>query len=174
LRPLVASLGGVRPEVPDSAWVAPGCYVLGAVHLGEEVSVWYGSVVRGDIEPVRIGARTNIQDGCILHTDRDNPLTIGEGCTVGHNAVVHGCEIGDGVLVGMSATILTGAKVGDGSIIGAGAVVPEGREFPPRSLILGVPAKHAGEVSEEQAARIPFGAAHYIEHARHHREALEG
>jgi carbonic anhydrase/acetyltransferase-like protein (isoleucine patch superfamily) len=173
MKGVVRPLGGASPQVADSAWVAPGCYVLGAVYLSEEVSVWYGSVLRGDIEPIRIGSRTNIQDGCILHTDRDNPLIIGEGCTVGHKAVVHGCELGDGVLVGMSATILTGAKVGEGSIIGAGAVVPEGREFPPRSLILGIPAKRIGEVSEEQAARIPFGAEHYVEHARRHREALE-
>jgi carbonic anhydrase/acetyltransferase-like protein (isoleucine patch superfamily) len=172
VRPLISALGGVRPEIPPSAWVAPGAYVLGAVTLGEEASVWYGSVLRGDIEPITVGDRTNIQDGCVLHTDRGHPLIIGAGCTVGHNAVVHGCEIEDGCLVGMSATILTGVKIGGGSIVGAGAVVTEGSRFPPRSLILGVPARRIGEVSEEQAARIPLGAEHYTEHAARHREGL--
>lgn len=170
--PLIAPLGEVRPELAASAWAAPGAYLLGAVTLGDEASVWYGAVLRGDVERIIVGARTNVQDGCVLHTDEGYPLTIGAGCVVGHNAVVHGCELGDGVLVGMSATILTGAKVGAGSIVGAGAVVSEGREFPPLSLILGVPAKKAGEVSEEQTARIAAGVKRYVERAGFHRGEL--
>jgi len=134
--------------------------------------VWYGAVLRGDTEPIRIGARTNVQDGCILHADPGFPAIVGQGCVVGHNAVVHGCEIGDNCLVGMGATILNGAKIGEGSIVAAGAVVPEGREFPPRSLIVGIPARHIGEVTDEQASDIERGASEYVERAAAHRLSL--
>jgi carbonic anhydrase/acetyltransferase-like protein (isoleucine patch superfamily) len=166
--------GDTSPQVAPSAWVAPGAYVIGDVHLGDQASVWYGAVLRGDTEPIRIGARTNVQDGCVLHADPGYPAVVGEGCVVGHKAVVHGCEIGDNCLVGMGATILNGAKVGEGSIVAAGAVVPEGREFPPRSLIVGIPAKRVGDVSEEQTADIERGASEYIERARSHRMSLGG
>ena len=142
------------------------------MNLGEESSVWYGAVLRGDTETIRIGARTNIQDGCVLHADPGYPAIVGEGCVVGHRAVVHGCEIGDGCLVGMSATILNGAKVGEGSIVAAGALVPEGRKFPARSLIVGAPAKRVREVSEEQAQGITRGVSTYVERAAEHRETL--
>jgi carbonic anhydrase/acetyltransferase-like protein (isoleucine patch superfamily) len=165
--------GDAFPQVAGSAWVAPGAYVIGDVSLGDESSVWYGAVLRGDTEPIRIGDRTNVQDGCILHADPGFPAIVGQGCVVGHNAVVHGCEIGDNCLVGMGATILNGAKIGDGSIVAAGAVVPEGREFPPRSLIIGVPAKRIGEVSDEQAADIERGASEYVERAAAHRASLD-
>jgi carbonic anhydrase/acetyltransferase-like protein (isoleucine patch superfamily) len=165
---------GTSPQVAESAWVAPGACVFGDVHLGEESSVWYGAVLRGDTEPIRIGARTNVQDGCILHADPGYPAVVGEGGVVGHNAVVHGCEIGDDCLVGMGATILNGAKIGDGSIVAAGAVVPEGREFPPRSLIVGIPANHIGDVTDEQAADIQRGASEYVERASAHRVSLGG
>ena len=161
------------PRLVHSAWVAPGAFVIGDVHLGENSSVWYGAVLRGDMEPIRIGARTNVQAGCVLHADPGFPATVGEGCVVGHNAVVHGCEVGDGCLIGMGATILNGAKIGEGSIVAAGAVVPENREFPPRSLIVGLPAKRAGEVTEEQARDIERGAREYVERAAAHRESLE-
>jgi carbonic anhydrase/acetyltransferase-like protein (isoleucine patch superfamily) len=164
--------GDTSPKVASSAWVAPGAYVIGDVSLGEESSVWYGAVLRGDTEPIRIGDRTNVQDGCILHADPGFPAIVGEGCVVGHNAVVHGCAIGDNSLVGMSATILNGAKIGEGSIVAAGAVVPEGREFPPRSLIVGVPAKRAGDVTDEQTADIERGASEYVERAAAHRASL--
>jgi len=165
--------GKASPEVAKSAWVAPGAYVIGDVSLGEESSVWYGAVLRGDTEPIRIGARTNVQDGCILHADPGYPAIVGEGCVVGHNAVVHGCEIGDDCLVGMGATILNGAKIGAGSIVAAGAVVPEGREFPPRSLIVGVPAKRISDVTDEQAQDIGRGASEYVERAAAHRKSLD-
>jgi carbonic anhydrase/acetyltransferase-like protein (isoleucine patch superfamily) len=153
----VLPYGDKRPEVSESAFVAPGAYVIGAAYLGEEASLWYGAVLRGDTESIRIGARTNVQDGCV----------------VGHKAVVHGCEIGDRCLLGINATILNGAKIGEGSIVAAGAVVPEGKEFPPRSLVVGVPAKQAGEVTEEQTQDIARGVQSYVERAAEHREALQ-
>ena len=165
--------GDAFPEVATSAWVAPGAYVIGDVHLGEESSVWYGAVLRGDTEPIRVGARTNIQDGCVLHADPGYPATVGDDCVVGHNAIVHGCEIESGCLVGMGATILNGAKVGEGSIVAAGAVVPEGKEFPPRSLIVGIPAKRVKDLSEEQTADIARGVREYVERAASHRASLE-
>jgi carbonic anhydrase/acetyltransferase-like protein (isoleucine patch superfamily) len=165
--------GDRRPEVAESGFVAPGAYLIGAVYLGEGSSVWYGAVLRGDTEPIRIGARTNVQDGCVLHADPGYPATVGEDCVVGHNAVVHGCEIGDGCLIGMSATILNGAKIGEGSIVAAGALVPEGKEFPACSLIIGAPAKRVREVTEEQTQDIARGVRTYIERAARHREALQ-
>jgi carbonic anhydrase/acetyltransferase-like protein (isoleucine patch superfamily) len=164
--------GDATPQVATSAWVAPGAYVIGDVSLGDESSVWYGAVLRGDTEPLRIGARSNVQDGCILHADPGFPTIIGEGCVLGHNAVVHGCRVGDNCLIGMGATILNGAKIGVGSIVAAGAVVPEGREFPPRSLIVGVPAKRTGDVTDEQSADIERGAGEYVERAASHRASL--
>ena len=164
---------GRRPEVADSAFIAPGAYVIGSVSLGEESSVWYGAVLRGDTEPIRVGARTNIQDGCVLHADPGYPATVGDDCVVGHNAVVHGCEIGAGCLIGMSATILNGANIGEGSIVAAGALVPEGKKFPARSLIIGSPAKQAREVSEEQSQNIAQGVRTYVERAANHRKTTE-
>jgi carbonic anhydrase/acetyltransferase-like protein (isoleucine patch superfamily) len=165
--------GDAFPEVAPSAWVAPGARVIGAVHLGEESSVWYGAVLRGDTEPIRIGARTNVQDGCVLHADPGFPATVGEDCVIGHNAIVHGCEIESGCLVGMGATILNGAKIGEGSIVAAGALVPEGKEYPPRSLIVGIPAKRAKDVSGEQTEDIARGVKTYVERAASHRESLQ-
>ena len=165
--------GDASPEVAPSAWVAPGAYVIGAVHLGEESSVWYGAVLRGDTEPIRVGARTNVQDGCILHADPGYPAVVGDDCVVGHRAVVHGCEIGNGCLVGMGATILNGAKIGEGSIVAAGALVPENKKFSPHSLIVGVPAKRVKDVTDEQTADIAGGVETYVERAASHRRSLQ-
>ena len=165
--------GDTFPQVADSAWVAPGAYVIGDVHVGEESSVWYGAVLRGDTEPIKVGARTNVQDGCILHADPGYPAIVGDDCVVGHRAIVHGCEIGDGCLVGMGATILNGAKIGEGSIVAAGALVPENKEFPPRSLIVGIPAKRVRDVTDEQTADIARGVRTYVERAASHRTSLE-
>jgi carbonic anhydrase/acetyltransferase-like protein (isoleucine patch superfamily) len=164
--------GDKRPEAAHSAFVAPGAYVVGAVYLGEESSVWYGAVLRGDTEAIRVGERTNVQDGCVLHADPGYPAMVGADCVVGHNAVVHGCQIGDGCLIGMSATILNGARIGEGSVVAAGALVPEGKEFPPRSLVIGAPAKRVREVSEEQTQDIARGVRTYVERAAAHRESL--
>jgi carbonic anhydrase/acetyltransferase-like protein (isoleucine patch superfamily) len=165
--------GDASPEVAPSAWVAPGAFVIGDVHLAEQSSVWYGAVLRGDTEPIRVGERTNIQDGCILHADPGFPAIVGDDCVVGHKAIVHGCEIGDGCLIGMGATILNGAKIGEGSIVAASALVPEGREYPPRSLIVGIPAKAAKDVTDEQTEDIARGVREYVERAASHRESLE-
>jgi carbonic anhydrase/acetyltransferase-like protein (isoleucine patch superfamily) len=164
--------GDAFPEVADSAWVAPGAYVVGDVRLGEESSVWYGAVLRGDTEPIWIGARTNIQDGCVVHADPGYPAIVGDDCVVGHNAIVHGCEIENRCLIGMGATILNGARIGEGSIVAAGALVPEGKEFPANSLIVGIPAKRAKDVSEEQTEDIARGVRTYVERAVAHRESL--
>ena len=147
--------------------------MVGKVRLGEESSVWYGAVLRGDTETIAIGGRTNVQDGCVLHADPGYPAAIGDDCVIGHNAVVHGCEVGDGCLVGMGATIMNGAKIGEGSIVAAGALVPEGKEFPPRSLIVGAPAKLVREVTEAQTEDVARGARTYVERAKSHRESQE-
>ena len=164
--------GDRLPEVPASAFVAPGARVIGKVRVGEESSIWYGAVLRGDLDEIRIGARTSIQDNAVLHMDAGFPVSIGDDCVVGHAAVVHGCEIGDRCLIGMNATVLTGAKIGEGSIVAAGAMVPEGREYPPRSLIVGMPAKRIKEVSEEQTKDIARGARSYVERGAEHRKSL--
>lgn len=163
---------GSYPALGEDAWVAPGAVVIGDVRLGASASVWYGAVLRGDTEPITIGDRTNIQDGAVMHTDPGFPATIGEGCVIGHRAILHGCTIAEGCLVGMNATVLNGVSIGEGSVVGAGAVLPEGREFPPRSLVLGVPAKQIGEVSEEQIQDIRRGAREYVERAAAHRDSL--
>jgi len=165
--------GDAYPEIAPSAWVAPGAYVVGDVHLAVESSVWYGTVLRADTEPIRIGARTNVQDGCVLHADPGFPAVVGEDCVVGHNAIVHGCEIENRCLVGMGATILNGAKIGEGSIVAAGALVPENKVFPPHSLIVGVPAKRVKDVSQEQTADIARGVQTYVERAASHRQSLQ-
>jgi carbonic anhydrase/acetyltransferase-like protein (isoleucine patch superfamily) len=165
--------GDAYPEVAPAAWVAPGAYVISDVHLGGQSSVWYGAVLRGDTEPIRIGDRTNIQDGCILHADPGYPAIVGEDCVVGHNAIVHGCVIESGCLIGMGATILNGARIGEGSIVAAGALVPEGREYPPHSLIVGIPARAAKDLDEVQTQDIARGVREYVERAAAHRESLE-
>ena len=169
----VYAYGERLPEVHPSAFVAPGAYVVGKVTIGDGSSVWYGAVLRGDLDEIRVGERTSIQDNAVVHMDAGFPVSIGNDCVVGHAAVVHGCEIGDRRLVGMNATILTGARIGDGSIVAAGAMVPEGREYPPGSLIVGVPAKRVREVTEEQTKDVARGARSYVERAAEHRASLE-
>jgi carbonic anhydrase/acetyltransferase-like protein (isoleucine patch superfamily) len=132
-----------------------------------------GRCCGGDTEPIRVGSRTNIQDGCVLHADPGYPAIVGDDCVVGHRAVVHGCEIGNGCLIGMGATILNGARIGEGSIVAAGALVPEGKEFPPSSLIVSIPAKRVREVTEEQMEDIARGVRTYVERAASHRESLQ-
>lgn len=146
---------GVTPRLAPGVYLAPTAVVVGDVEIGEGSSVWFGTVVRGDVYPIRIGRRTNLQDGSVLHvTGGAHALQIGDDVSIGHRAVVHGCTLGDRVLVGMGAVVLDGARVGDDSIVGAGAVVPEGASFPPRSLILGVPARRTRETTEADLARV--------------------
>lgn len=169
----ILQLDGIWPDVVESAWVAPGARLIGDVHIDEDASVWYGAILRADLECIHIGSRTSIQDNCVVHVESDAPVTVGEECTIGHAAVLHGCTIGHNCLVGINATILTGASIGAGSIVGAGAVVPHGSNYAPRSLLLGVPAKRVGEVSKKQTHRVARGVAAYVQLAAAHREAVK-
>jgi carbonic anhydrase/acetyltransferase-like protein (isoleucine patch superfamily) len=149
----------VHPKVPKF----PGCHIIGDVSIGQNSSIWYNAVLRGDIEPIKIGDFSNIQDNCVVHSTRDYPVELGNYVSVGHAAVLHGCKIGDNVLVGMNSTVLNGAEIGKNSIIGAGAVVTEGKKFPPGSLIIGLPAKAVRNLSEEQIKSIKDNAVRYVE-----------
>lgn len=157
---------GLMRRVPGGAYVAQGAVVTGDVELAEDVSVWFGCVIRGDDAPIRIGARTNVQDGTIIHCDTGNAQHIGRDCTIGHRAMLHGVHIGDEVLIGMSATVLGGARIGDGAVVAAGALVKENAEIPPRTLVAGVPARVIREVSEKELAFMRHSIPHYVEAAR--------
>jgi len=160
------------PRMADSVWVADTAQVIGNVELAEESSVWFGVVIRGDTETIRIGRGSNIQDGTVMHADIGKPLTVGEYVTVGHKVILHGCTIGDGAMIGMGAVVLNGAKIGKGCIVGAGALVTEGKEFPDGSMILGSPAKAVRELTPEQQAGLKLSALHYIENARRFKTGL--
>jgi len=158
-----------RDLVAPSAFIAPGAVVLGGVTVGEQSSVWFGAVVRGDCEAIRIGKRTNIQDLCVLHADPGFPCTLGDGVTVGHGAVVHGATVEDDVLIGMKAVVMNGAKIGRGSIVAVGAIVTEGTEIPPGSVAVGQPAKVKHNVTERDKGRIRHAADHYVAAAKAYR-----
>jgi carbonic anhydrase/acetyltransferase-like protein (isoleucine patch superfamily) len=160
----VHTLEGTSPELPPAGrfWIAPNATVIGKVTVREGVGVWFGVVIRGDMERITIGADTNIQELTVIHTDTGFPCSIGTGVTVGHRVIIHGCTIGDNVLVGMGAILLNGAKIGDDCLIGAGALVTEGREFPAGSLILGTPAKVVRPLTEAEILRNRASAAHYV------------
>lgn len=145
---------------------APSAVVIGDVRIGEDASVWHGAIIRGDMEPITIGKKTNIQDGSILHVDTDHPLNIGDRCTVGHGVILHGCILEDDVLIGMGATVLNGARIGKGSLVGAGALVLEGQDIPAGSIVMGSPAKVRREVTQEQADDMARGMAYYVEEAK--------
>jgi carbonic anhydrase/acetyltransferase-like protein (isoleucine patch superfamily) len=145
------------------AWVAPNATVLGNVTLEEDASVWFNAVLRGDNEPIVVGARSNIQDGCVLHTDPGFPMTIGEDCTIGHMVMLHGCTIGAGSLIGIGAIILNGAKIGEGCLIGAGSLVGEGKVIPPRSLVFGSPGKIIRQLTDADVARLKEGTIRYVQ-----------
>lgn len=164
---------GSRPTRHTSAWVAPSADVIGDVVLGEDVSVWFGAVIRGDNTTIPIGARSNVQEGAMLHSDPGSPLTVGEDCTIGHHAILHGCTIGNRVLIGMGATVLNGAVIADDCIVGANALVTEGKTFPPGSLIVGSPARAVRELDERTIAGLKISAAHYVENGRAAAEGLE-
>jgi len=157
---------GQQPALAEDAWIAPSAELIGDVRLAEQASVWFGAVIRADNTTIAIGARSNVQEGAMLHSDPGAPLTVGADCTIGHHAILHGCTIEDGVLVGMGATILNRAVIGAGSLVGAGALVTEGKSFPPGSLIVGSPARAVRELSEAQVAGLRASAAGYVEKAR--------
>ena len=162
----IYELNGVAPSLADTAWVADSAQVIGNVVLGDQASVWFGTVVRGDMERITIGAGSNIQDTSVLHADTGQPLVIGERVTVGHQAVLHGCTVGDESLIGIGAIVLNGAKIGKNCLVGAGALVTEGKEFPDGSMIVGAPAKVVRQLTPEQIELLRHSAQHYIDNAR--------
>ena len=161
---MIYALDGVAPELPQegSYYVAPDANLIGAVRLSQDTSVWFGATIRTDNEPVTIGPRSNVQDGAVLHTDPGFPMVIGENCTIGHLAMLHGCTIEDGCLIGMRAMVMNGAVIGKGSLIGAGALVSEGKVIPPGSLVVGVPGRIIRTLSEEDQAGLLGGAESYV------------
>ncbi|MFG6439432.1 gamma carbonic anhydrase family protein [Roseateles sp. LKC17W] len=161
------------PDVADTAFVADSAEVIGRVTLGEDVSVWFNAVLRGDTEALSIGAGSNIQDGSVLHADTGFPLVIGERVTVGHQVMLHGCTVGDESLIGIGAVVLNGARIGRHCIVGAGALVTEGKEFPDGSLIVGAPAKAVRELTEAQIAGLKASAAHYVNNGRRYGAGLK-
>jgi gamma-carbonic anhydrase len=165
--PVVRALGDLRPRLGRAVFLAENCAVIGDVELGDEASVWYSAVVRGDVMPIRVGARTNLQDGAIVHVTSDKFGTvIGEGCTIGHGAIIHACTIEEQCLIGMGAILLDGAVIGRGSLVGAGALVTPGTVIPPGSLAIGSPARVIRPVSDKERAQIEYGAVHYVELSR--------
>lgn len=152
------------PRIAPSAYVAPTADVIGEVEIGENASVWFAAVLRGDIEPIRVGANSNIQDGSILHTTIGSPTTVGDWVTVGHRAILHGCAVEDHCLIGMGAVLLNNARVGEGSIVAAGALVPEKTVIPPRSLYLGFPARFVRHLTDADRTFIDMHAAHYLDY----------
>ncbi len=166
-------LDGVAPQLADGTWVADSAQVMGAVVLGENVSVWFGAVLRGDTEPITIGRNSNVQDLSVLHADVGSPLAIGENVTIGHQVMLHGCTVGDNSLIGIQAVVLNNAKIGRNSIVGAGSVVTEGKEFPDNSLIIGAPAKVVRTLDEAAAAKLRASAEHYVDNGRRFAKGLK-
>jgi len=171
---MLYALDGVVPSLPEDgdAWVAPGARLVGRVVLERGASVWFNAVLRGDNEPIVVGAGSNVQDGCVCHTDLGFPLTIGADCTIGHMAILHGCTIGEGSLIGMGATLLNGAVIGRGTLVGAGALVTEGKVFPDGVLLVGRPAKVVRALTEEETAGLLRSAANYRANAARYRRGL--
>lgn len=168
---------GFRPNriaIDPSAFVAPGVVIVGEVSIAAAASVWYACVLRGDLEPITIGARSNVQDGTIVHVDPGYPAVIGQDVTIGHRAVVHGCVLEDGCLIGMGAVILTGVRIGSGALVAAGAVVREGFEVPPHTLAVGVPARVIGPLDESTRERVARNKDHYLDAAAAYRAGLVG
>ena len=167
-------LGARSPKLPgaDEYWIAPSAVVLGDVELKRNASVWFGAVIRGDNDPIVIGENSNIQDGSVLHTDVGVPLTIGRNVTVGHQVMLHGCSIGDSTLVGIGSLVMNGAVIGDNCLIGAKSLVTEGKVIPPRSLVLGSPAKVVRELTEPELQMLEASALHYVENWRRYAREL--
>ncbi len=167
-------LGADAPVLPDDGdvWIAPDANVIGDVRIASGCSVWFGSTLRGDNEPIRIGAGSNLQEQTVVHTDPGYPCTVGENCTIGHKAMLHGCTIGDGTLVGMGATILNGAKIGAGCLIGAGALVTEGKIVPDGSLVMGMPGKVVRDMTDEAKEENLKSAVRYQEKMLKYKELL--
>jgi carbonic anhydrase/acetyltransferase-like protein (isoleucine patch superfamily) len=171
----IYALDGISPELPeaDEYWIAPSADVIGKVRLMPNASVWFGAVLRGDNEWITLGQGSNVQDGCVLHTDMGAPLTIGTNCTIGHKAILHGCEIGDNTLIGMGAIVLNHAKIGRNCLIGAGALIPEGKEIPDNSLVVGQPGRVLRSLDDAAAAKLTASAEGYQRNWKKFAEGLE-
>lgn len=169
---MIWELDGTAPQVAPDAWVAPDAQLIGRVVLEDMASVWWAAVLRGDNEEIRIGRGSNVQDGCVFHTDPGFPLRIGADVTVGHKAILHGCTVHDGALIGMGATILNGAVIGEGALIGAGALVAEGKEIPPGALVMGAPGRVVRQLDAAAIARLRDSAARYRANAARYRAGL--
>ncbi len=169
----IYQLGDARPQIDESAYITDSATVIGDVTLKANASLWYGVTLRGDTEPIVIGENSNIQEGTTLHADKGFPLTVGANVTVGHQAMLHGCTIGDGSLIGIQAVVLNGAKIGRNCLVGAGALVTEGKEFPDNSLIIGSPAKAVRTLTDEQIAGLAMSADIYVKRAQNYRQNLK-
>ncbi len=163
---------GQRPTVHPTAWVAPSADLIADVHLAEEASVWFGAVIRADNTPIIVGARSNVQEGAMLHSDPGAPLTVGEDCTIGHHAILHGCTVGARSLIGMGSVILNHAVIAEDCVVGAGALVTEGKTFPAGSLIVGSPARAVRQLDAKAIAMLRASAAHYVARARAYAQGL--
>jgi carbonic anhydrase/acetyltransferase-like protein (isoleucine patch superfamily) len=170
---MIYELDGIAPQIGEGAWVAPDANLIGKVVLEAEASVWFGCTLRGDNEEIRVGAGSNVQENCVLHTDMGSPLVIGANVTVGHKAMLHGCVIGDGSLIGMGAVVLNGARIGRGCLIGAGALITEGKEIPDFSLVMGAPGKVVRQLDAEAQERLLKSAASYRANAARFRAGLK-
>jgi carbonic anhydrase/acetyltransferase-like protein (isoleucine patch superfamily) len=169
----IYELDGITPKLGAGAWVADSADVMGAVELGENASVWFGAVVRGDTAHIKIGKNSNVQDGSVLHADDGVPLEIGDDVTIGHQVMLHGCTIGDGSLIGIQSVILNNAKIGKGCLVGAGSLVTEGKEFPDYSMIMGSPAKVVRQLDESTVAKLRMSAQHYVMNAHRFAKSLK-
>ena len=170
---MIYALDGIAPDLHPDTWVAPDANLIGKVMLAEGASVWFGATLRGDNERITVGPGSNVQENCVLHTDIGYPLTIGENCTIGHKAMLHGCTIGDGTLIGMGATILNGAKIGAGCLIGAGALITEGKVIPDSSLVMGAPGRVVRTLDDDAKARLLSSAKGYCTNMHRFRRGLQ-
>lgn len=169
----ILALADKSPTVTGTNWIADTAVVIGDVHLGEYANIWWGAVIRGDNDPIHIGANSNIQDGSVLHTDEGVPMHIGDNVTVGHMVTLHGCTIGDGSLIGIGSIVLNRAVIGKYSLVGANTLIPEGKVYPERSLIVGSPGKVVRALSDEEVARLQASAKHYVDNAARYRRDLK-
>ncbi len=169
---MIYELDGIAPQIHPTAWIAPTAVLIGRVVVEANASIWFGAVLRGDNEEIRVGAGSNVQENSVLHTDMGYPLVIGANCTVGHKAMLHGCVIGEGSLIGMGATLLNGARIGKGCLVGAVALITEGKEIPDGSLVMGSPGKVVRALDETAQARLLNSAEGYQANARRFRAGL--
>ncbi len=169
--PLLVPFDGHTPHIDDDAWVAPNATLVGKVRVAADANVWFGAVLRGDIDEIVLGARSNLQDNAVIHTEAGNPTIVGEDVSIGHGAIVHGCVVEDGCLIGMNATVLNGAVIGANTLVAAGALVLEGTVVPPRSLVAGVPAKVRRELTDDEVAGLLGNSARYVPRAKLYKAA---